>query len=142
MIDLWSVSRICFLTLPSIAFVCFSSASLIVVICFWKAFPEGEWVNLGCSIIWLWSPVRYCNVSSPVRYSYLSNLPDDNADIAVSLLIFYCNFSSVILSSIVITIFYILSKRCLKHKGLSDARVLWISEREYDFAVLFWQRIK
>ena len=37
---------------------------------------------------------------------------DDNADIfAASLLISYCNFSSLIISSIVMISFYILSKR-------------------------------
>ena len=63
--------------------------------------------------------------------------PDDNADIfAASLLISYCNFSSVISSSIVMISFYILSKRLfLKPKGLSDARVASINKKEYGFAV-------
>ena len=40
----------------------------------------------------------FSNISSPVKYSYLSILPDDNADIfAASLLISHCTFSSIIL---------------------------------------------
>ena len=59
--------------------------SLIVFICFSIALPRGEYVNLACSIILLWSDG---NISSPVRYSYLSVLSDDNGDIfAASLLI-------------------------------------------------------
>ena len=55
----------------------------------------------------------------------LSNLPDDDAYIfAAFLLIPYCSFSSLILSSIVMISFYILSKRFfLKREELSDARV-------------------
>ena len=53
------------------------------------------------------------------------NFSDDNADIfAASLLISYCNFSSLILSSIFMISFYTLSKRfSLKRKELSDERV-------------------
>ena len=47
-------------------------------------------------------------MSSPVRYSYLSIFPDDNAEIfAASLLTSYCSFSSLILSIIImISILY------------------------------------
>ena len=93
-----------------------------------------------CSIIWF---RLEGNIASPVRYSYLSMLHDDNADIfATSLLISYCSFSSQILSSIVIITFHILSKRlCLKRKILSDdARVVSIAKKEYDFAVPFFKR--
>ena len=63
-------------------------------ICFSKAFTNGKYVNLACSIICLWLEG---NISSPVRYSYLSILPQDNTDIfAASLLISYCNFLSLI----------------------------------------------
>ena len=63
-------------------------------ICFSKAFPNGKYVNLACSIICLWLEG---NISSPVRYSYLSILPQDNTDIfAASLLISYCSFLSLI----------------------------------------------
>ena len=74
-----------------------------------------------------------------MRYSYLSIFPDDNADIfVVSLLISYCNFSSLILSSIAVIGFYFLSKRFfLKHEGLSDAREASITEKNYGFAVHF-----
>ena len=69
-------------------------------------------------------------MSSPVRYSYLSVTPNDHADIfAASLLISYCNFSSFVLSSIVMISFYILSKILfLKREGLSGARVTSITK--------------
>ena len=52
------------------------------------------------------------NVSSPVRYSYLSILPDDNVDIAAAFpLRFYFSFSSLILPSTVMISCFILSKR-------------------------------
>ena len=78
-------------------------------------------------------------ISLPVRYSYLSILPDDNADIvAFFLLVSYCTFSSLILSSVSMISFYILSERFfLKRKGLSDARVVSITKKEYDFAAQF-----
>ena len=56
---------------------------------FFKAFPKGEYVNLGCSINWKGK------ISSPVRYSYVSIFPDYNANIfAASQLILCCSFSS------------------------------------------------
>ena len=93
---------------------------------FSKAFSKGEYANLACSIICL---RLEGNTSSSVRYSYLSIFPDDNADIfAASLLVLHYNFSSLILSSIVMISFYTLSTRfSLKHKGLSDARVASIT---------------
>ena len=52
---------------------------------FSKALPGGEYVNLAYSNVWLWLEGY---ISSPVRYSYLSFSPDDNANIfAASLLI-------------------------------------------------------
>ena len=116
--------------------------SSIVFVCFSKAFPNGEYINLACSIICLWLEG---NISSPVRYShfsYLSIFPDDNGDVfAVSLLISYCSFPSLILSSISITSFYIISKRFfLKNEVLPDARVASIPNKEYGFAVHFLQR--
>ena len=110
--------------------------SSIIFICFSNALPRKEYVDLACSITLFWPGG---NISSPVRYLYLSTLPDDNADIfAASLLISYCSFSSLILSSIVIISFYILSERFfLKRKGLSDAKVASITKKEYGFAVYF-----
>ena len=59
--------------------------SSIAFVCLSKAFPNGEYANLASLIIILWSGG---NIFSPVRYSYLSIFPDDNADIfAASLLI-------------------------------------------------------
>ena len=65
--------------------------------------------------------------------------PDDNADIFdASLLISYCNFSSLIFLLIVMTSFSILSTRFfLKRKGLSEARVVSITKKEYGFLVHF-----
>ena len=91
----------------------------IVFLCFSKDFPKGEEVNLSCSICLLCSEG---NIFLPARYSYLSNLPDDIVDIfAASLIISYCSFSSLILSSIAMISFYFLSERLhLKSKGLSE----------------------
>ena len=73
-----------------------------------KAFLKG-YVNLVYSTTGLWLE-NYC-ISSPVRYSYLLILPDDNADIfADSQLTLYSSFLSLILLSIVVIGFYILSK--------------------------------
>ena len=99
---------ICFYPWSSIVFICFSPFLLIVFVCFSEDFPNRDYVNLACSIIFLWLEG---NISSPGRYSYLSVFPDDNADIfAASLLISYYNFSSLILLSSVMIIFYILSE--------------------------------
>ena len=93
-------------------------------------------MNLACSIILLWSDG---NISSLVRNSDLSILPDDNAGIfAASLLILHFSFSSLILSSIVLINFYILSKRFfLKREEFSDARGVSITKNEYVFTVHF-----
>ena len=71
--------------------------------------------------------------------SYLSILPSDKAIIlATSLLISYCSFSSLILSLIVTISFYVLyNKLFLKLEGLSDARVVSFTKKEYGFAVHF-----
>ena len=57
---------------------------------------------------------------------YISVLPDANTDtFAASLLTSYCSFSSLILSSIVMIALYMLPKRlCLKCKGLRDKIVV------------------
>ena len=71
----------------------------------------------------------------------MSVLLDDNADIFVGSktkieLISYYTFLSLILSTITMTSFYIISKRfILKPKGLSDARVASVTQKEYIFAV-------
>ena len=94
MIDFWSVPGICFFILTSVAFVCFLSASSTGFVCISKAFPIGELVFYTIRTSLLYNPTLIrCNISSPVRYSYLSILPDDNADIfAASLLLSYCTF--------------------------------------------------
>ena len=104
----------CFL-LSLIAFICFSPSTSVDFICFSHASTRGEYVNLACSIILPWSGG---NASSPTRYSYLSILHDDRADIfAASLLISYYIFSD--------TLFKIFFLKC---KGFSDARVVSISK--------------
>ena len=88
-----------------------------------------------CSIICLWLEG---NISSPVRYSYLSIFTDDNAGVfATYLLISYCNFSYVILSSIVMISLYILSEKFLKNKGLSDVTVASVTKKVYGSSVHF-----
>ena len=130
------MSKTFFSTLFSSAFICFCPWSSIVFLYFSEAFPQEENVNLACLFTLLWSEG---SMSWHVRNSYLSILHDDNAYVfAASMLISYCTFSSLILSSIVMIIFYILSKRFfLKREGLSDARVASIIKKEYGFAVHF-----
>ena len=105
-----------------------SIAPTCFYISFPKAFPKGEYANLACSIICL---LLKGNISSPVRYSHLLIFPDDNADIfAASLLLSYCSFSSLILSSVAMIRFYVLFGRYfLKRKELSDARVASITRK-------------
>ena len=82
-------------------------ASTFFFVSFSKAFPERKYVNLDCCIVWVWLE---STISSPVRYSYLSILPDENSDIcAASLSLSYYNFAFLTLSSIVMISFYILS---------------------------------
>ena len=77
---------------------------LYLQLLFPKAFSEGQYVNWAFSIILLWSEV---NISSPVRYPYISSLPDDNVNIfGAFLLISYCSFSFLISSSITMASFY------------------------------------
>ena len=68
-------------------------------------------------------------------------LLDDNDNIFVpSLLILYCSFSPLILSSIAMINFYSFSKRWrLKRKELSDARAVSFTKEEWDFSVHFSQ---
>ena len=96
-----------------------------------KAFPKGGYVNIASSVTLLWSEG---STSSPVRYSYLSIFPDDNANVfAASLVISYCyhiSFSYLILSLILMISFYVLSERFfLKRKGLYDATVASITKK-------------
>ena len=69
------------------ASTCFLPWSSIVFICFSNALSRREFVNFAYSIILLWSNG---DTSSPVRYSYLSILLDDNADIFVACLLISC----------------------------------------------------
>ena len=103
-------------------------------VCFIKAFPKGEYGDLAFSVICL-----EINSSSPVRYSYLSIFPYDDAYIfAASLLIWYCSFSSLNLSTTVMISFYILSKRFfLKYEGLSDARTVSVLKKNIVLQYIF-----
>ena len=117
----------------------FFSCSSIIFISFSNALLRGEYVNLACSIILLWPDG---NISSLARYSNLSILPHDNADIfAVFPLIWCCCCSSLILifvSSVVMINFYIVSKRFfLTREELPDTRVVSIIKKEYFFSSLF-----
>ena len=54
----------------------------------------------------------------------------------IFLLLLCYSFSSLIFSSIVVISFYIPSKKLfLKHKELSDARIVSITKKEYGFAI-------
>ena len=115
---------------------CFFPFSSIVSLCFSKVLTKGEYVNLAYSITLLWSKG---SISSTVKNSYLSMLPDDTAIFAASLLKSPCNFSSLIWSSIAIISFYILSKRfLLKCERIEEKRKeASITKKEYGFAVHF-----
>ena len=95
---------------------------------FSKAFTKAEYENLVCSIICI---LLEGSIFLPVRYSY--------ANIYTAyLLVSYCSFTSLILSSNVMISFYILSKRFfLKCEGLSNARLTPITKKEYGFAAHF-----
>ena len=81
------------------------------------------------------------SISSLVKNSYWSISPDDNTYIfAASLLISYCNFSYLTLSSISMIGFYISKRFLLKGEGLSNARVASITKKEYGLAVRFLER--
>ena len=60
----------------------FFPCSSIVFICFPNALRSREYINLACSIILLRSDG---NISPLVRYSHLSILSDDNANILLLL---------------------------------------------------------
>ena len=79
------------------------------------------------------------SIPLPERYSNLLILPDNKADIFyASLIISYCSFSFLFLSSVVMISFYILSKRFfLKREVLSDARAASITKKKsYSFLVI------
>ena len=115
--------------------ICFFPCSSTVFVCFSNALLTEEYVNFAYSIILLWSDG---NISSPLIYSYLSILPDDNANIFVaSQLISHCSFSALILSSIVVINFYISNRFFLKREELSDGGVVSITKKEYCSAVDF-----
>ena len=62
----------------------------LLLFLFSNALQAGEYVNLVCYVILLWSDG---NIYSLVRYLFLSILSDGNANIfAASLLISYCTF--------------------------------------------------
>ena len=82
------------------------------------------------SIILLWSEDK---ISSPVRYSYLPILPDDNGDIFYASLLIYLQSYYQLIS------FYILSNRLfLKGKELSDRRKASVTKKESRFSVHFY----
>ena len=90
--------------------------------------------NFACSIICFWLDG---NISSPIRYSYLSILHDDKIDIlAASLLTSNCSYSSLIWFSIVMIFLYIYFKRfSFNLKGLFDGKVVSLTKNDYGSAV-------
>ena len=109
-------------------------------VCFSNALPRWKYGNLVCSIICIWLEG---NIFSPGRYSYLPTFPDDNADIfAASMLMWYCYFSSLILSSIVMIVMasILYPIFLLKRKELPVARVACITKKENGFEVHFLYR--
>ena len=106
--------------------------------CFSKASPKEEYTNVACSIILFWS---VGNISSSVRQSFLLISPDYNADIfTASMLISYCSFSSLILSSVVTISFHVPCKKLfLKCKELSDAKVVSFTKEECGLAEIFFK---
>ena len=89
----------------------------IAFLYYFKAFSKGKHVNLVCFIILLSSEG---SISSPERYSYLSILTDNKADVLAA----SWNFSSLILSSTAMIILKSFSKRFfLKYEELSDVKV-------------------
>ena len=83
-------------------------------------------------------------MSLTVRYSYLSILPDDNADnLAASFSISYCGFSSQNFSSVVMISFDILSERLLlKCKGLPNVRLVSLTKKEYGLTIYSLYRFR
>ena len=79
------------------------------------------------------------NISSPIRYSYLSILAYYNADtVATSLLMPCSDFVSLILSSRVMITLYASSNRFFqKREALSDGRVLSMTKHECFLRYIF-----
>ena len=98
-------------------------------------YSRGEYVKLGCSSIW-YGPED--NNFLPVRYSYLSILPDDKAG-------FFSIFPKAVLcfimssfSPIAMITFYILSKKLSsKRKKWYDIKIVPLTLQKYDFAAHF-----
>ena len=113
------MSKNVFPDLPLIAFFFFFSLFLIAFVYFSNSLLKEEYANLACCIICL---LLKGNNSSHVRHSYLSIFASNNPDIfAASPLRLYCSVTCLILLSVVLISFYILSKRFfLKRKNLSN----------------------
>ena len=104
-------SIVFFVVVVVVLFFCFSPWYSIASACFWKFFPEGEYVNLACSITLLWSEG---SISSPLRYSDLSTFLDGNVDFFAAYLLISCySFSSLTLLSVVMISVYSLCERFL-----------------------------
>ena len=99
----------------------------MVFICVSNALLRGEYVNFACSIILLWSN---SNILSPVRNSFLSNIPDYRADTFAASLLISILWSSIMIKFYIVSIWFF-----LKHKELSDGGV--VKTTNYGFAVHF-----
>ena len=109
---------------------CFSN----VFVCFSNVFPSRKEVVLASLLS---DDVE--RDSSRIRYSYFSILPQDNEHVfAATLLMSYCNLSSLILSLIVMVTLYSPYNRFLqKIKALSDGRALSVTKNKYESTVKF-----
>ena len=89
---------------------------------FLKCCPK--WTLCKFNLCYHLTSINKDNIFSPVKFSYLSIFHDENDDIFVaSLLILHCSILILIISSIFMVTFCILSKILhLKRKRLSDAR--------------------
>ena len=104
-------------------------------------------VSATCICVYIY--IHYIYISDMYRYilfiiyiiySYYRHvyLMIASSNLAASLLILYCSFSPLILSSALWSLFQVLSKRWhRKRNGLSDARVVSLAKKEYGFAIHF-----
>ena len=106
---------------------------------FFKYFPN-TWIRT-ISLLYYLMLLRGI-VSSPVRYSYLTILPEGDVGIfAPALLVSYCNFS-LILSLMVMTVLFTSSNRFFqKRKAFFDGRVVSMNKNVSGFCCTFILRL-
>ena len=142
---IWKKSFSWFCFLISFGFKAFKSSTsfihwqlIVYTYLFSKCFAERRICKI--SLIYYSTLIRW-QYSSPVKNSCLSVLSDDDVDIlAASLLMSYCSFSFLILSSIVLIGFGILSKKdsfwnVKNYLMQVSTSVVPITKNKYGFAV-------